>query len=133
MNYRLDAGVVKRVQSIMGQKHSIEQTLELFTVDPSDGVVILAGRALGGLHTPPFPPSMPALLTDLSDGMLADLQTVLGQVYPQTFEVLAAFTGPDGQLARKSLCLDELSAQHALDALLVPALGADTSLEAFQE
>ncbi len=117
----------------MGQKHSIERYLEVFQVNSSDGVVILAGKALGGLHTPPFPPSMPALLTELSDEMLADIQVVLRHVYPETFDMLAASTDLDEHLVCKKIHLDELSAQQAVNALLVPALGADTSLEGFQE
>jgi tetrapyrrole methylase family protein/MazG family protein len=113
----------------MGQEYSIEQYLEIFQQDPSDGVSILAGQTLAALHTPPFPPSMPAILIHLNDEVLPDVQKVLQHVYPDTFK-LSYITG-DSQ--RGELQLADLHRLAAVKALFIPVLGNDTSLEAFQE
>lgn len=128
----MDAGWIKKVQSVMQHKCSIDQYLDIFELDPSNGVVILAGSALVGLHTPPFPPSMAAVLTDLSDELLPGIQKALLHVYPEAFE-LSCLTGEGETLERESVRLAGLADRQGIQALLIPALGAETSLEAFQE
>lgn len=116
----------------MQHQCSIDRYLEAFELDPLDGVVILAANALAGLHTPPFPPSMAAVLTGLSDELLPGVQKALLHVYPETFE-LSCLIGAEEPLERGTVPLAALNSRRGIQALLVPALGADTSLESFQE
>lgn len=112
---------------------SIDTLLDVFQKNNSDGLVVLSGKSLAGLHTPPFPPSLPALLTGLNAGILPAVRVALQPVYPDTFELLSAAQKPDGTLERGSLRLCDLESCGELTAVYLPALGPDTSLEAFQE
>ncbi len=112
---------------------SIDRYLDIFHLDPSAGVVILAAEALTKQHVAPFPPSMPAILTGLRDEMLPAIQTVLRSTYPDTFELQSAAERAAGQLEHGSLPLSDLGQASGLTALFIPSLGKDTSMEAFQE
>ncbi|GAP15291.1 MazG family protein [Longilinea arvoryzae] len=115
------------------QGNSIDRYLEAFQSNPGEGVVVLAGKALEKLLLPPFPPSMPAILTDLTDEILPTLQTVLLSTYPETFELQTLAESTPGTLERKNLRLSELGQAGGIRAVYVPILGVDTSMEAFQE
>ncbi len=95
--------------------------------------MVIAGKALAKLHIPPFPPSMPAILTDLTDGILPDLQRVLLSTYPETFELQTLGDSAQAPAGVHILPLSELGRAGGLTAVYLPALGADTSMEAFQE
>lgn len=112
---------------------SFDRYLDVFQLDPSAGVTVLAATAVENRHVPPFPPSMPALLTGLGEGSLPAIQTVLQSTYPDTFELQYAAESSDGKIEHGRLTLAELGRASGLSALLIPSLGEDTSMEAFQE
>lgn len=118
---------------MMRQLNSVDAYLVVLAVDSAQGIVILPAASLENRHMPQFAPSMPALLTDVHDGQLPALQRVLETVYPRAFELLTVQSRADGRLERAGLPLAELSQARGIAAVLVPALGEDTSLEAFQE
>jgi tetrapyrrole methylase family protein/MazG family protein len=111
----------------------IDQYLKEFQVRPSDGVVILSGSSLTGKHTPPFPPSLPALLTGLEVTDLHEIQTILEHVYPESMTIGTLSKNLDGSLVPLTIPLNQLGSSQRIEALHVPALGKDASLEAFQE
>ncbi|HWQ04972.1 MAG TPA: nucleoside triphosphate pyrophosphohydrolase [Longilinea sp.] len=117
----------------MSHEGLIDRYLEIFQVSIAEGVVILPGGALAGKHTLPFPPSLPAVLTGLENANLLELQTILEHVYPGTFEICAVSEKDAGDLESINLPLNQLGAMLQMDALFLPALGKDTSMEAFQE
>lgn len=111
----------------------IERYLQEFQIRLSDGVVFLPGSSLAGKHTPPFPPSLPAVLTGLENVSLSGIQTILEHVYPGDVEIRSVRENPDGRLEHKNIPLSQLGTMQRIDAIFIPALGKDTSLEAFQE
>ena len=117
----------------MSQSVLLHQILEVFQINPGNGLFILSSGELARLHTPPFPPSAPALLIDLEDENLPAIQTTLLAVYPDSMALSAARVHPSGGLEAFSVPLTGLSECAGAAALLVPALGEGTSLEAFQE
>lgn len=117
----------------MPQAISIDQYLEFLAVEPAQGIVIFPAVSMESRHTPPFPPSMPALITDIDDDQLPNIQRALVTVYPEDFELVAVQQLPDGRLVRGNARLSDLNHQSGLVGLFVPALAEDTSMESFQE
>lgn len=91
-------------------------------------LTLVDGAELAAAHVPPFAPDAPALVLGLERQELADFRRALSAVYPQDFLLKLVAVG--GQV--DSFPLSQLDGRTGA-ALLVPALGRGTSLEAFQE
>jgi len=88
-------------------------------------------------HTPPFPPSVPALIAQIHSPMVAaDVKLTLASLYPDEHPVKLVHAAGTSQQLVEELALFEIDRSRRtglLTALFVPPLGPAASLEAFQE
>jgi tetrapyrrole methylase family protein/MazG family protein len=117
----------------MSHSTNIKPVLEILNIDLRGGVFLLSGGEMTRLHTPPFPPSAPALILDLTDGMLPAVQQMLSAVYPAETPLQVVRSLVDGGIETGTIPLAGLGESLGIAAVLVPALGEGTSMEAFQE
>jgi tetrapyrrole methylase family protein/MazG family protein len=106
-------------------------------IDPFPNLMLVDALELGLLHTPNFPPDMPALVAQIYNRQTAsDVKLTLNAVYPDRHEVrLVHGAGTTSQVV-EDLMLFEIDRSERiglLTALYVPPLDSDTSLEGFQE
>lgn len=97
-------------------------------------LVSLDGLTLRGLFHPPFSPAQNALILDPTSSLhLAELQALFSLQYPQSHNILA-LTIKSGTVNWITVQLKGLGQINThVDALLIPALEKERSLEAFQE
>lgn len=103
--------------------------LSVLGLDEISRLTILDAEELRARHVPPFPADAPALVLGLEVfPALTDLERILSAVYSGDCQLkLVSLAG------QVSVCrLAELGGKQAA-AVLIPALGEGTSLEAFQE
>lgn len=117
----------------MSHSTNIEQVLGILHIDLRGGVFLLSGSEMARLHTPPFPPSAPALILDLANGMLPAVQQGLSAVYPEDTPLQFVRSLANGEIETGTVPLAGLGESLEVAAVLVPALGEGTSMEAFQE
>ncbi len=97
-------------------------------------LALVDGLEFSGRHVPPFPPSFPALVTQVaSAAVVRQVKTVLLSVYPgnhpvQWIDPIQRSIGfvPLGEL-------ETLDIENPFAVILVPPLGEGTSFEEFQE
>lgn len=115
----------------------IEPTCTALGIDPFPGLILLDALDLAALHAPAYPVDRPALITQVySRAVAADVKLTLGAVFPDEHRVrLVHAAGSPKQLV-EDLALYEIDrSPHIglLSALYVPPLGANRTLEGFQE
>ena len=98
---------------------------------PPSRLILLDAQTLATAHVPPYPPDMPALLTNIHSRETAlHLKNVLLATYPQEHAVFAVSEG-----RKKEERLSDLGSDGFVQAfsLYIPALGEGTSFESFAE
>ncbi len=115
----------------------LEPVFSALQMDPFPRLALLDALEIGRLHTPGYAPDMPVMITQIYDTMTASaVKLALNAVYPDEFRVRLVHAAGTRQQIVEDLMLYEIDRSPHLGlmtALFVPALGADTSLEAFQE
>ncbi len=115
----------------------LEPVFSALQLDPFPRLALLDALEIGRLHTPGYAPDMPALITQIYNQMTASaVKLALNAVYPDEFRVRLVHAAGTRQQIVEDVMLYEIDRSPYLGlmtALYVPALGADTSLEAFQE
>ncbi len=115
----------------------LEPVFSALQLDPFPRLALLDALEIGRLHTPGYAPDMPALITQIYNQMTASaVKLALNAVYPDEFRVRLVHAAGTRQQIVEDVMLYEIDRSPHLGlmtALYVPALGADTSLEAFQE
>lgn len=115
----------------------LEPVFSALQIDPFPRMALLDALEIGRLHTPGYAPDMPALITQIYNQMTASsVKLALNAVYPDEFRVrLVHAAGTRHQIVEDLMLYEIDRSPHLglMTVLFVPALGADTSLEAFQE
>lgn len=128
-------GQMPDVQIINGMSF-IEPTCAALQIDALDGLQLVDGLAVAAMHHPPLNPDFPALLAQVYSRQVAnDIKLTLMNQYPDDFEVtLVHSAGASGVVERVPLYEIDRSEQiNHLTSLYVPAAGARSSFESFQE
>lgn len=114
---------------------TIVSVLHSLGVTDMPQVTLVDADSLTGLHTPPFPPALPAIVFPLrSVEEAAALQRVLAAVYPAEHSLQIIRAGEQPQSEALTLgSLPESALFGPTTALYLPALDAASSFEAFQE
>lgn len=115
----------------------IEPVCSALGIDPFSNLMMLDALELGTLHTPNYPPDVPALIAQVYSRQVAsEVKLTLNAVFPDEHPVrLVHGAGTQHKLVEE-LALYEIDRSKAiglLTAIYVPPLGHDTSLEGFQE
>lgn len=109
----------------------VAKTFDVLAISPPSRLILLDAQTLSTAHVPPYPPDIPALVTNIDSRELAlHLKNVLLTTYPGEHVV---FTASDGNKKEERLVdfgNDQLS---NIFSLYVPTLGEGTSLESFAE
>lgn len=107
---------------------SVAQIFDVLRISPPSKLVLFEARTLASAHVPPYPPDMPALLTNIDSQELAlHLRNVLLTTYPTEHMVYIVKEGK-----RKEVKLVELEPEVSF-SLYIPAMGEGTSFESFVE
>ena len=109
----------------------VAQAFDVLRIAPPAKLILLEARTLSSAHVPPFPPDVPALLTDIDSRELAlHLKNVLLTTYPEGH---VAFVGERGK--RKEVRIEAISGDGFSDNTYwyIPALGEGISFESFAE
>jgi tetrapyrrole methylase family protein/MazG family protein len=107
---------------------SIAQIFDVLRIPPPSKLVLFEARTLASAHVPPYPPDVPALLTDIDSQELAlHLRDVLLTTYPAGHVVYIVNEGK-----KKEVKLVELEPEVSF-SLYIPAMGEGTSFESFVE
>lgn len=118
--------------------HSLERVFVALGLDPFSGVTLVDAASLSAAFAPLFSPSYPALIARVSSAEIAaGVKRALLVNYPADFAVRLVHAG-EGTFTPmlEDLPLDGIDRSLHLDAqtmLYLPGLGADSSLEFFQE
>lgn len=110
--------------------HLFAKTFDVLHIPLPSKLILLDAQTLASAHVPPYPPDMPALLTNVNSQELAlHLKNVLLTTYPKEHVV---FIVSGEKMTEKSLMGfgDEFSEGSSL---YIPALGEGTSFESFAE
>jgi tetrapyrrole methylase family protein/MazG family protein len=109
----------------------IVSVFETLRLTPPSKLTLLEAQSLLSAHYPPFPPDMPALLTEIdSRGLALQVKKVLLAVYPQAYGV---FVVNEGKMKEERLGELESNDFSASTCLYLPPLGEGTSFESFAE
>jgi tetrapyrrole methylase family protein/MazG family protein len=115
----------------------LEPTITLLALDPFPHTALVDAFDLVTAHVPPFPPSAPAIIAQIhSRQMASEVKLTLMASYPDQHPVQLIHAAGTTQANVEALSLYEIDRSQAiglLTSLYVPALGAATSFEAFQE
>ena len=109
----------------------INSIFEALRIQPPSKLTLLEAQTLSSAHVPPYPPDMPALLTNVDSRELAlHLKTVLLTTYPKEHVVYVVNEGKKIEEKLNEVDGDNFSEGSSL---YVPALGEGTSFESFAE
>lgn len=115
----------------------IEPSLRLLGVDALDGLQVFDAIDLAAMHHPPLNPDFPALLGQVYSRQVAsNLKLTLMNQYPDEFEVaLLHAAGSDAEAVERVplYAIDRSEQIGHMTSLYLPALGAMSSFEQFQE
>ena len=109
----------------------VGKTFDVLGISAPTKLILLDARTLFAAHVPPYPPDLPALLTNIESAEITShLKNVLLTTYPKEHTVFAV---SDGKKEEKRLS-DFGNAEFSQEfSLYVPALGEGTSFESFAE
>ena len=106
----------------------VAQIFDVLRISPPAKLILLEARTLASAHVPPYPPDVPALLTDVDSPELAlHVKDVLLTTYPKEHMVFVVKEGK-----KKEERLNEVNADEGF-SLYIPAMGEGTSFESFVE
>jgi tetrapyrrole methylase family protein / MazG family protein len=115
----------------------LEPVFSALGLDPFPRLALLDALELGRLHTPNFPPDMPVLITQIFNPLSASgVKLALNAVYPDDHMVRLVHAAGTPEQVVEEIPLYEIDRSRRIglmSALYVPPMGADTSLESFQE
>jgi tetrapyrrole methylase family protein / MazG family protein len=109
----------------------VAKTFDMLGLSPPPKLTLLEAQTLSYAHVPPYPPDMPALLTNVDSQELAlQLKNVLLTTYPKEHVVFVV-----SEREKKEERLIEFGADEFSEgsSLFIPALAEGTSFEAFVE
>jgi tetrapyrrole methylase family protein / MazG family protein len=109
----------------------VAQAFGTLRIPPPSKLILLEAQTLSSLHVPPYPPDMPALLTNINSRELAlHLKDVLLTTYPP--DHLIQWLSEANTREEK---LTEISGDESSEntCLYIPNLGDGTSFESFAE
>jgi tetrapyrrole methylase family protein/MazG family protein len=109
----------------------VNQIFDVLDISPPSKLILLEAQTLSSAHVSPFPPDIPALLTNIDSGELAShLKNVLLTTYPKEHVVFVVGDGKKKEGRIEVINGDDFSESICL---YVPALGEGTSFESFAE
>ena len=115
----------------------LQHCLALSGVDAAAGLFQMRADRLEGIHHPPFSPDTYTFLDHLPAGeKLQDLVDMLSNQYPGSFRVSVYLQDGVGIYTRREMALDvvpEEAAGNGFQAMLIPPMKQESSLESFQE
>jgi len=122
-----------RIESFQGASNLLEN-LPLQVSTGLEQLISLDGLSLRGLYHPPFTPAQSVLIIDPTSSLtLLEIQGLCALQYPQS-HVILMLTSESGDNIWKTVQLKDLDqTKIQADALLIPALKKERSMEAFQE
>lgn len=109
----------------------VTQVFDVLQIPPPSKLILLEAETLSAAHIPPYPPDVPALLTNIHSQELAlHLNNVLLTTYPKEHII---FTVSESEKKEKRLIeLGDGEFSKAF-SVYIPALGEGTSFESFAE
>lgn len=124
---------ISKIKSFQGAS-SVLGGLPLQVSSGLEQLVSLDGLTLRGLYHPPFSPAQNVLILDPTSSLhLPELQNLCALQYPKSHNIMT-LTVESGNKNWKTVQLKDLGQiSTQVDALLIPALEKERSLEAFQE
>jgi tetrapyrrole methylase family protein / MazG family protein len=109
----------------------VAKTFDVLGISPPSKLILLEAQTLAAAHVPPYPPDMPALLTNVNSRELAlHLKDVLLTTYPNEHVI---FVVGDERKQEEKLVEFHRDESSANFSLYIPALGDGTSFESFVE
>lgn len=115
----------------------IEPMLAQIGIDALDGLQIMDGLEIAGMHHPPLNSEYPALIGQVySREVASDIKLVLMNQYPDEFEVKLIHGAGTGEQSIETVPLYEIDHSDSINhltSLYLPILGEYTSFESFQE
>jgi len=115
----------------------LEPTFTALGIDPFPICVVVDAMEMAAAHLPSFPPSSPAIVAQIHSRMVAsDVKLTLMANYPDDHPVKLVHAAGTDQEVVEELALYKIDRSlkiGLLTALYVPALGPESSFEAFQE
>jgi tetrapyrrole methylase family protein / MazG family protein len=109
----------------------VAKTFEVLDISPPSKLTLLDARTLSSAHVPPFPPDMPALLTNIdSHALTSHVKNVLLATYPKEHIVSIVESRKRKEVKIETITEDDFSENICL---YIPALGEGTSFESFAE
>ncbi|MCE2489655.1 MAG: nucleoside triphosphate pyrophosphohydrolase [Anaerolineae bacterium] len=115
----------------------VEPLLAQLGVDALEGLQLLDGLQVAGMHHPPINPACPALLAQVySAAVASDIKLTLMNQYPEDFELQLVHSAGRADVRVETLplyALDRSEGIGAMTALYLPALGEHSSFESAQE
>ncbi len=122
---------------VVGGLGFLEAVASVFGDTALEQASLAEASQLASLHTPPFPPHVPAVVSGLDSHELVNhIQIMLGHVYPPQHVVSWIAYEESSGLSARQIALANLADEFlpgSLACLLVPPLGPATSFEGFQE
>ena len=109
----------------------VSRFFDVLQISSPSKLILLEAQALASAHVPPYPPDVPALLTNVDSRDLAvHLKNVLLTTYPNVHVILVV----RGE-TKKEGTIDEMEILDLSEttSLYVPPLGEGTSFESFAE
>jgi tetrapyrrole methylase family protein / MazG family protein len=115
----------------------LEPTFTALGIDPLPHLTVVDALEVGSVHTPPFPPSAPALIAQIYSRQVAsDLKLTLMAVYPDQHPVRLVHAAGTAEELVEDIPLYEIDRSQRtglLTTLYLPPLAPETSFESFQE
>ncbi|MEA4909648.1 MAG: nucleoside triphosphate pyrophosphohydrolase [Anaerolineaceae bacterium] len=125
-----------QVQVIEGMSF-IDPVMTALEVDPAPQMALVDALALGGNYAPAFPPTFPALISQIySREIASEVKLTLNAVYPDEHPVRLVHGAGTADVRVEELALyqiDRSTHTGLLTVLYVPPLDPDTSFESFQD
>jgi tetrapyrrole methylase family protein / MazG family protein len=109
----------------------VAKTFDVLGISLPSKLILLEAQTLAAAHVPPYPPDMPALLTNVGSPELAlHLKDVLLTTYPNEHVI---FVVGDGRKQEEKLAEFHRKEFSESFSLYIPELGDGTSFESFAE
>ncbi len=115
----------------------LEPVFTVLNIDPFDNLVLLDALEIARHHHPKFPPSFPALISQIYSRQVAsDVKLTLMAAYPDQHRVQLVHNAGTSRTLVEEMALYEIDrTDHVglMSVLYLPPLGENTAFESFQE
>jgi tetrapyrrole methylase family protein/MazG family protein len=109
----------------------VTKTFDVLGIPAPSKLILLDAQTLVSAHVPPFPPDMPALITNVDSSELGShLRNVLLATYPKEHVIYVVESGKKKEEKMETFSVSGVSDSTAL---YIPALAEGTSFESFAE